>query len=140
MATAHRVRAQNCRPTSKLDAPPSSHLRNKSPMGNGKAFLLIAGTCWVALLLNVLGSFIKRFAAIRKLGTLIQWQAFAIYLLGLAGTAAVLFSAREREGWAVIAVLVGVFTFVPLGACTVQFYKAATKRGAKPAEWTQRVS
>lgn len=101
-------------------------------MGNGKVFLFIAGLCWAALLLNTLGALIKRFAPIRKLGIVIQWQAFAFYLLGLGGTVAIIFSTTTREGWAFIAFLVGVFTFVPLGVNTVQFYKAFKNFRNKP--------
>lgn len=100
-------------------------------MGNGKVFLIIAGLCWVALLLNMIGTFIKRFAVIRKLGTLLQWQAFFIYLLGLAGTVALIFSVQQSDDRVFIAVLVGVFTFVPLIACTFQFLKAAKRSRVK---------
>jgi hypothetical protein len=89
-----------------------------------QVFLLIAGLCWAALLLNMLGTFLKRFAAVRKFGTVLQWQAFAFYLLGLAGTAALIWPTQHGDGWHYILIFVGVFTFVPLGACTFQFYKA----------------
>lgn len=93
-------------------------------MDKVKLLLFIAGLCWAALLLNMLGTFLKRFAAVRKFGAVLQWQAFVFYLLGLAGTVALIWPTQHGDGWHYILIFVGVFTFVPLGTCTFQFYKA----------------
>lgn len=103
----------------------------------GKTLLVVAGICWAALFINMIATFLRRFIAFRKLGVLLQWQAFAIYLLGLGGTGTILYStlvsSPDREGLALIIAIIGIFTFVPLGACSFQFF-AAVKKSRASAE------
>ncbi len=98
-------------------------------MGNLKFLLVLAAICWLSLLLNMLGVFLKRFVFTRKLGVIIQWQAFILYLLGLGATGALCyFSIVERKDWQAIVLTVCVVTAVPLVAATIQFYRIARYR------------
>lgn len=90
----------------------------------GKDLLLISGLCWGALLLLILGAFSRRFRFLRMLGVVIQVFACLLYLLGLAGTVALFYSAYEWEGWMAITALIGFFTIVPLGLCSWYLLKA----------------
>lgn len=96
-------------------------------MSNGKGLLILAALCWLSLISNMLGSFIGRFQVTRKLAVVIQWQAFLLYLLGLVGTVGLIYSLHEKEDWIFIAILIAVFTLVPLVACSVQFYRAVRR-------------
>lgn len=98
-------------------------------MGNLKALLFLAAACWVSLLANMLGLFLRRFGFTRTLGMIIQWQAFITYLLSLAATVALVWNlVGTNKGWPGVVMLIAVFTAVPLVAVTRQFYRLARQR------------
>jgi membrane associated rhomboid family serine protease len=98
-------------------------------MGNLQAFLVLAGACWISLLANMLGLFLKRFNLTRTLGLVIQWQAFFLYLLSLSATIALVWHlVATSKDWIVIVLLIAVSTAVPLVAVTWQFHGLVRER------------
>lgn len=95
-------------------------------------FLALIALCWLALLMNLLGHFLKRFEVARKVSVALQWQAFLLFLLGLvAGIACIYQFVNDGFEFIPIALLSSLF-ISPLVVCAVRFYRIVKPHGPKP--------
>lgn len=93
-------------------------------MSNLKVLLFVFALCWGAAALWVAGSVLARVTFARTLGRVVRWVAFVVYVLGLIGTGGVVWSVMDREGGGSLASTFVALVIIPIGACTVFFYKA----------------
>jgi hypothetical protein len=97
-------------------------------MGNLYALVFVAGACWLALLMYLVGALLRKVDASRALGETIHTFAFSLYVLGGGITALFLMTQLGDNDF--VDALKGAALIVgfPILVCSIQFFRLAQQR------------